>query len=194
MARVAALAVLAALTVLCATAVAVWRSAHTDEASVMDHADTIVVLGAAQYGGRPSPVFEGRLRHAALLYREGFAPRILVVGGGKAGDLSTEADTGRSWLVSKGLPGDDVFSDPRGDTTFSSLEAAAEFMRQRDLRSAFLVSDPWHNLRIRRMARDLGLQAYVSATWHSAARRQSTRLSGYSREVFAYLYYRLLGR
>jgi uncharacterized SAM-binding protein YcdF (DUF218 family) len=67
-------------------------------------------------------------------------------------------------------------------------------MGSRGLESAFLVSDPWHNLRIRRMARDLGIEGYVSATWHSAARSQSTRLSGYTRETFAYLYYRVFHR
>jgi uncharacterized SAM-binding protein YcdF (DUF218 family) len=67
-------------------------------------------------------------------------------------------------------------------------------MRARGLHSAFLVSDPWHNLRIKRMASDLGIQAYASATWHSAARSVGTRLAGYVRETFAYLYYRIFGR
>jgi hypothetical protein len=66
-------------------------------------------------------------------------------------------------------------------------------MRKRELDSAFLVSDPWHNLRIRRMARDEGINGYVSATWHSAAESQSTRLQGYARETFAYLWYRVSG-
>ena len=67
-------------------------------------------------------------------------------------------------------------------------------MHERDLRSAFLVSDPWHNLRVRRMASDLGIEGYVSATWRSAARTEGTRLAGYVRETFAYLYYRVFGR
>jgi uncharacterized SAM-binding protein YcdF (DUF218 family) len=66
-------------------------------------------------------------------------------------------------------------------------------MKQQGLDSAFLVSDPWHNLRIRRMARDLGVEGYVSATWHSAAESQATRFQGYARETFAYLYYRVFG-
>jgi uncharacterized SAM-binding protein YcdF (DUF218 family) len=83
---------------------------------------------------------------------------------------------------------------PEGSNTLDSLRAAAAFMARHGYRSVLLVSDPWHNLRIRRMARDLGLKAYVSATWHSAAKSHETRLSGYTRETFAYLYYRLLGR
>jgi uncharacterized SAM-binding protein YcdF (DUF218 family) len=81
-----------------------------------------------------------------------------------------------------------------GSTTLESLRAAADWMRERDLRSAFLVSDPWHNLRVKRMASDLGIEAYTSATWHSAARTEQTRLGGYVRETFAYLYYRVFGR
>jgi uncharacterized SAM-binding protein YcdF (DUF218 family) len=185
---------LVALGLLSATAVAVWQAAHHDDASRIDHADLIAVLGAAEYSGRPSPVFEGRLRHALTLYRRHFGDRILVLGGRQPGDITTEAQAGRAWLVAHGVPRRAVFVAPEGNTTLQSLQAAATFMRSRGLRTVFLVSDPWHNLRVRRMARDLGLRAYVSATWHSAARSEWKRLSGYTRETFAYLYYRLLGR
>lgn len=183
------------LLVVGVTALAVWRSAHTDDARRVDRADVILVLGAAQYDGDPSPVFRGRLTHAALLYREGRSDRVLVLGGGAPGDASTEAEAGREWLVtSEGLPSEVVAASPVGASTLESLQAAAEWMRQRDLGSAFLVSDPWHNLRVKRMASDLGIEAYASATWQSAARTEGTRLGGYVRETFAYLYYRLLGR
>jgi len=185
---------LIALGTLLATGVAVWKAAHTDEARRVGRADLIAVLGAAQYNGRPSPTFVGRLQQASILYREGFAPFILVLGGKEPGDRTTEGQAGRSWLIAQGLPPAGVLADPVGNDTLESLRAVAGFMRQRHLASAFLVSDPWHNLRIRRMARDLGIDAYVSATWHSAARSQWKRLSGYSRETFAYLYYRVFGR
>jgi uncharacterized SAM-binding protein YcdF (DUF218 family) len=178
---------------LIATGVAVWRAAHLDEARRVGHADVIAVLGAAQYNGRPSPIFQGRLEQAELLFHKGFSSRVLVLGGGKPGDRTTEAQSGKDWLVGRGLPEAAVFADPEGATTFESLKAAAGFMRDRGLHSAFLVSDPWHNLRIRRMARDLGIQAYVSATWHSAAKSQWKRLDGYGRETFAYLDYRVFG-
>jgi len=191
LALAAALCVL--LAVLGLTALAVWSSAHTDDASRVDHADVILVLGAAQYGGEPSPVFEGRLEHAALLYREGRAQTVLVLGGSAPGDTSSEAEAGRSWLIAAGLPAEDVVASPVGATTLESLRAAASWMREQGLRSAFLVSDPWHNLRVKRMASDLGIQAYASATWRSAARTEGTRFDGYLRETFAYLYYRLFG-
>jgi uncharacterized SAM-binding protein YcdF (DUF218 family) len=178
-----------------ATAFAVWRAAHTDDASRVDHADVILVLGAAQYDGDPSPVFEGRLRHAALLYREGRSSTIVVLGGSAPGDRTSEAEAGRDWLVeNEGVPTDAVVASPVGDTTLESLEAAAGWMQERGLESAFLVSDPWHNLRVKRMASDLGIEAYASATWQSAARTEGTRLDGYLRETFGYLFYRVFGR
>lgn len=178
---------------LVATGVAVWRAAHTDDASRVDRADVILVLGAAQYDGRPSPVFEGRLRHASLLYEAGRAGTIVVLGGSAPGDRSSEAEAGRDWLVSEGIPSSAVVASAVGTTTYESLEAAAGWMRDHSLSTAFLVSDPWHNLRVKRMAADLGIEGYASATWQSAARTEGTRFGGYVRETFAYVYYRLFG-
>ncbi len=176
------------------TAVSVWQAAHNDEASRVDHADAIVVLGAAQYNGRPSPVFQARLDHALSMFRNGFSDRIIVAGGGRAGDVYTEGEAGREYLMGEGVPLESVNASEQGNTTVQSLRAVADLMRSEGLDSAFLVSDPWHNLRVRRMARDLGITAYVSATGASAARSQETRFSGYTRETFAYLWYRVTGR
>lgn len=192
---VSALVGLLALVVLVlgATAWAVWSAAHTDDARRIDRADAILVLGAAQYQGDPSPVFRGRLDHAQLLYEQGRAERVVVLGAGRPGDSSTEAEAGRGYLLEQGVPAAAVVAIPVGSTTFESMEAAAAWMRDGGLRTAFLVSDPWHNLRVRRMASDLGIQGYVSATWQSAARSEQTRFAGYVREVFAYVYYRMVG-
>jgi uncharacterized SAM-binding protein YcdF (DUF218 family) len=175
------------------TGYAVWRAAHSDDARRIEHADTILVLGAAQYDGRPSPVFQGRLKQAALLFHEDRAGSVIVLGGGRPGDVTTEAQAGRDFLVADGLPARQVIAEPEGNTTYESLRAAASLMRGRGLQSAFLVSDPWHNLRIKKMASDLGIRAYASATWHSAATSLPTRLAGYARETVAYLYYRIFG-
>jgi uncharacterized SAM-binding protein YcdF (DUF218 family) len=188
------LLVLAAFAVVAVTGVAVWRAAHEDDASHVERADAILVLGAAQYNGRPSPVFAGRLEHAALLYRQDRADQVVVLGAGQPGDSSTEAEAGRAWLVDHGVPSSAVVAEAQGTTTFESLKAAAHYMHDRGLQSAFLVSDPWHNLRIKRMASDLGIQGYASATWTSAAKSERTRVPGYVRETFAYLYYRVFGR
>jgi uncharacterized SAM-binding protein YcdF (DUF218 family) len=174
-------------------AIVVWRSAHHDDASQIDRADAIVVLGAAQYDGEPSPVFAGRLDHAALLYGQGRADRVLVLGAGQPGDRSTEAEAGRAYLIGKGVPPGVIVPVPEGHTTYESLEAAIPVMRDAGMDSAFLVSDPWHNARVERMAEDLGIDGHASATWTSAATSQETRSEGYIRETFAYFYYRVFG-
>jgi uncharacterized SAM-binding protein YcdF (DUF218 family) len=184
---------IAIVVVLGVTAWSVWQAAHDDDASRIERTDVILVLGAAQYDGTPSPVFQGRLEHAALLYRDDRADSILVLGGSAPGDRSSEAEAGRDWLIADGLPAEDVAASPVGTTTLESMEAAADWMRDRGLRTAFLVSDPWHNLRIERMASDLGIEGHASATWSSAAKTEGTRLGGYVRETFAYLYYRVFG-
>jgi vancomycin permeability regulator SanA len=189
-----AILLLLVLTVVGASAFTVWRAAHTDDASRVDRVDIIIVLGAAQYGGTPSPVFVGRLDHALLLYRQGRADQVMVVGSNEPGDSTTEAAAGRDYLVSHGIPADAAIADPVGRTTYESLVGAASYMREHDLDTAFLVSDPWHNARIKRMASDLGIRGYASATWTSAATSEDTRFTGYARETIAYLYYRVFGR
>ena len=176
------------------SAVTVWRAAHHDDASELDRADVIVVLGAAQYDGVPSPVFEARLDHAALLFEQDRAGIVFVLGANQPGDRTTEAESGRDYLIARGLPSTSVVAIPLGQTSYASLRAAAAEMRAQQLTSAFLVSDPWHNARIERMAGDLGIDGHASATWTSAARTEETRVPGYVRETFAYLYYRLTGR
>jgi uncharacterized SAM-binding protein YcdF (DUF218 family) len=189
-----AFVVLLAMGFVAGCAIVVWRAAHHDDASEIDRADAIVVLGAAQYDGEPSPVFAGRLDHAALLYEQGRADTVLVLGGGQPGDRFTEAEAGATYLAGRGVPADAIVTVPEGHTTFESLRAAAPVMREAGIGSAFLVSDPWHNARVERMARDLGIEGHASATWHSAATSQETRSEGYVRETFAYLYYRVFGR
>lgn len=192
-ATVAVAAAIVALTVVAFSAVTVWRAAHHDGAGDTDTADAIVVLGAAQYDGRPSPVFQGRLDHAILLWEQGRAATVITVGSKRPGDRTTEAEAGRRYLVDHGVPVDAAVAIPVGTTTFESLEAAARYLREQGAGSAFFVSDPWHNARVGAMASDLGIDAYPSATWTSAARSEESRGQGYLRETFAYLYYLVAG-
>lgn len=189
----AAFLLLSAMVLIGLSGIAVWRAAHHDDASDIDRADAIMVLGAAQYNGTPSPDFQGRLDQALLLYRQGRAPHVLVLGSNQPGDRTTEAASGADYLIAHGVPAPAVMEIPVGHTSWESLKAAAAQMKQDGMTSAFLVSDPWHNARIKRMAGDLGLQAYASATWTSAYDTQSSRFGGYVRETFAYLDYRVLG-
>jgi vancomycin permeability regulator SanA len=181
-----------AVVLVAASAITVWRAAHHDAAAEVDRADAIVVLGAAQYDGTPSPVFQGRLDHAALLWRQGRADIVFTVGSKLPGDRFTEAEAGRRYLIDQGVPANRVVALEVGHTTFDSLQATATAMRERDMRSVFLVSDPWHNARITAMAGDLGLDGYASAT-PSAVASQESRGRAYLRETFAYLYYRMFG-
>jgi uncharacterized SAM-binding protein YcdF (DUF218 family) len=185
--------VLAGLAVIATSGVIVWRAAHHDDAADLDRADAIVVLGAAQYDGDPSPVFAGRLDHAVLLWEQDRADVVLTLGSNQPGDRTTEAEAGRAYLIDHGVPADAVVALPVGHTTWESMEAASSWMQEHGRESAFLVSDPWHNARIEAMAGDLGVDGHASATWTSAATSEQTRGAGYVRETFAYLGYRLFG-
>lgn len=126
--------------------------------------DTIVVLGAAQFNGEPSPVLRTRLDHAAELYREGVAPTIITVGGNQPGDLYTEAEAGRNYLVEQGIPAANVIAVGVGNDTIDSLKAVAVQMAGLGSRSATVVSDPTHMARSLSIADRLGIEAHGSPT------------------------------
>jgi uncharacterized SAM-binding protein YcdF (DUF218 family) len=163
--------VLAALVLLVAyvviTFVQVYRAKDHDGAR---EADAIIVLGAAQYDGRPSPVLQDRLDHALQLYEAGLADTIVVTGGRQAGDRFTEATTGYNYLRDRGVPDEALLKEIGGTNTYESLAASARFLRDRDLTSVVLVTDGYHAFRVGAIAADLGLDAAVSPT--------ETRLSG----------------
>jgi uncharacterized SAM-binding protein YcdF (DUF218 family) len=126
--------------------------------------DAIVVLGAAQYNGRPSPVLRARLDHALGLYQEGFAPRVVVTGGVGRGDTTSEAIVGRHYLLAQGVPAADVVVQPQGRSTQASMTAVADWLAAEHLQRVILVSDPFHMFRLRLEARRTGLEAYTSPT------------------------------
>ena len=137
----------------------VLQAATTDDRTPTD---AIVVLGAAQFWGRPSPVLEARLTQARELVGEGVAPRIITVGGKQDGDNTTEAQAGKQWLVDAGVPAARVRALPTGRDTLSSLTAVAELMAERGWTSATIVTDPAHEARSLAMARALGIDAHGS--------------------------------
>jgi uncharacterized SAM-binding protein YcdF (DUF218 family) len=157
---VAALAGLA-LAYYCFSLYQVWRSARTDEARPVD---AIVVLGAAQYDGRPSPVLAARLDHALELWQQGYADRIVVTGGRRPGDRFTEATASADYLIARGVPDSAILREVQGTSTWQSLAATARILRNRGLQSVLVVSDPYHSLRARETARELGLDAHASPT------------------------------
>lgn len=126
--------------------------------------DAIVVLGAAQYNGRPSPVLRARLDHAISLYREQQAPLVIVTGGIGRGDTTSEALVGQRYLVGHGVPEDAVVAQSEGRTTMASMNGVTDWLRARGLRRVLLVSDPFHMFRLRLEARRTALEAYTSPT------------------------------
>lgn len=124
--------------------------------------DAIAVLGASQYQGTPSPIFENRLDHAAELWAQGVAPVIMTVGGKIEGDITTEAEAGRDYLVSQGVPGDQIIVLAGGSDTVESIEMVGQALVARDADSVTLVSDRVHLARSKAVAQALGFEAHVS--------------------------------
>lgn len=142
-------------------------------------ADAIAVLGAAQYNGRPSPVFRARLDHAVTLYRLGLAPVVLVTGGVGTGDTLSEADVGRGYLIGVGVPPTAAIALPAGADTYASMAEVAGWFRGRGSQRVLLVSDAFHMLRLRILAPRLGLVAYTSAAPTSPIRASPRRHTWY---------------
>lgn len=170
------------------TAFRVWQLGRIDDRT---HADAVVVLGAAQYNGKPTPVLQARLEHAKRLYDDGVANYIITSGGKRSGDRYTEADAGVRWLTKHGVPADHVIPVREGSDTLGTMEAVANTVKGHGWHTVVLVSDPWHSLRVRTMAADVGLEAWTSPT-HSGpiVQTRQTQLRYILRETGALLYYR----
>ena len=141
------------------SAVLIWSG--RDEARP---AQAIVVLGAAQYAGKPSPVLRARLDHALDLWNRHLASLLILTGGTGAGDTTSEADVGRNYAKRHGVPDSAILVENAGRTTSESMRAVAGMLEVRGLQSALLVSDPFHMLRLRILARRYGFTPYTSPT------------------------------
>ncbi|MBV9498530.1 MAG: YdcF family protein [Acidobacteriaceae bacterium] len=135
------------------------RQSTIDEAQA---ADVIIVLGAAQYRGKPSPILQARLNHALILYLRGLAPYILTTGGAGGDPDFTEGEVGRAYLTEHGVPPEAIIVDPEGATTAQSLDAAAETMRRMNLHLCIVVSDGYHIFRVKRLLESRGIRVYGS--------------------------------
>ena len=154
-------------------------------------ADVIVVLGAAEYRGRPSPVLEARLNHALFLYLQNLAPRILTTGG-KGGDPNfTEGEVAHAYLARHGVPSESILVESEGETTVQSIAAAVEIMRRMNLRSCIVVSDGYHIYRVKKLLETQGMQVYGSP--RPAARPPSRWEEQwlYTRQALAYDLWRI---
>lgn len=150
--------------------------------SRMDRArpsQAIIVLGAAQYGGRPSPVLRARLDHAIDLWQAGVAPRLIFTGGVGKGDTTSEAAVGRRYALRKGIPEAAILVEDRGRTTIESMHAVGLMMSGYGLDTAVLVSDPFHMLRLQLLAQQNGMVAYTSPTRTSPISQSRREWWGY---------------
>jgi uncharacterized SAM-binding protein YcdF (DUF218 family) len=139
----------------------VWSTGRSDQARPVD---AIVVMGAAQYDGEPSPQLAARLDHVAELWPQWLAPLVVVTGGNQPGDRFTEAEASANYLVERGVPADAIVQETTGRDTYESLQGAADLLAERGLSRVLIVTDPYHSLRSRLTAEDVGLTAYVSPT------------------------------
>ncbi len=191
MARVIVAAVLAAVLLVGSTALGIWWTARQDSRPA---ADAIVVLGSAQYNGRPSSIFEARLEHALALFEDGVAPVIVTVGGKADGDQFAVAEAGQAYLADAGVPAEALLAVPEGADTLQSIRAAAAAFSEHGWGHAVLVTDPWHAMRAERMAEDAGMEADSSPTRQGpAVHTRSTQFRYILRETAAYLLYRATG-
>jgi uncharacterized SAM-binding protein YcdF (DUF218 family) len=144
-------------------------SFRVDRESRLDQArpsDVIIVMGAAEYSGKPSPVLKRRLDHAVDLYRKRMAPYIMTTGGPGGDPSFTEGGVGRSYLMAQGVPAEAIIVEDESDSTAWSLSAASEILRRMDLRTCIVVSDGYHIFRTRRILQQQGFQA-VGSPWES---------------------------
>ena len=157
--RLAAATAVGLLCVAVYGAFRIWQQGLQDETRP---AGAVVVLGAAEYNGRPSPIYQARLQHAVDLFHTGNYRFLMVTGGKQPGDRTTEAAVGRQFAIDQGVPADRILSEDQGRNTRESLDAVRTTLAAHSVRDAVFVSDRSHMLRVLRIAADLGIQAYGS--------------------------------
>ena len=172
---------------LAVTFATVWRAAHHDGARP---ADAIVVLGAAQYDGRPSPALKARLDHVVELWRRDIAARVVVTGGKQPGDRFTEATASATYLREQGIPDGKILREVNGRSSFQSLADSSTFLKRRGLNRVVLVSDAYHAARIEGIAEEVGLDASVSPT---PATREAANAGRYAKETVVVAAARVVG-
>lgn len=169
----------------------IWTQGQRDD---QQPADAIVVMGAAQYDGRPSPLFAARLDHAVELYRAGVARHLIVTGGKALGDRTTEAASARAYAIAHGVPADAILGEDQSRTTLESIHAVGEVLRTNGLANAVFVSDRPHMLRVLRMAADDGISAWGSPTRTSPIEHDPTgQIDAMLHELGALAQYFLVG-
>jgi uncharacterized SAM-binding protein YcdF (DUF218 family) len=177
----------AALLVVIRIAGHIQKQSEADEAQP---ADAIIVLGAAEYRGKPSPVLEARLNHALWLYLKGMAPHIITTGGAGGDPMFTEGSVGREYLSKRGVPVEAISVEGEGESTVYSVAAVGQIMQRMNLHSAIVVSDGYHIYRVKKMLEARGLKVYGSPR-PSAPPRGWREKWLYFRQAVGYLLWRV---
>jgi uncharacterized SAM-binding protein YcdF (DUF218 family) len=186
-AGIGALIVALILAYLLVIASEIRRESGIDEAQ---KADVIIVLGAAEYRGKPSPVLQARLNHALVLYLRGLAPYIMTTGGAGGDPVYTEGEVGRAYLTQHGVRSEAIVTESEGSTTGETIAAAVEIMRRMSLRSCIVVSDGYHIFRVKRMLEGRGVTVYGSPR-PSSANGQADLAWLYFRQAVGYALWRI---
>ncbi|MBV9340397.1 MAG: YdcF family protein [Acidobacteria bacterium] len=166
---------------------AVVRDSHQEK---IKPADAIVVFGAAEYDGRPSPVFRARLDHAYSLFHAGLAPVVITTGGAAADPNFTEGGVGHDYLMRRGVPDSALIAETQASDTAESAVRLAVIMRANGMKSCIAVSDAYHVFRIRKMLESQGLEVYLAPRPDSRPRSLWQRALAILREAASYLVWR----
>jgi uncharacterized SAM-binding protein YcdF (DUF218 family) len=150
-------------------------------------ADAIVVFGAAEYSGRPSPVYRARLDHAFDLFNRGVAPVVITTGGAAADPSYSEGGVGHEYLMHRGIPDADLIAETQGSDTAQSAKRIGVIMRTNHMRSCVAVSDEYHMFRIRKLLEHEGVQVFVAPRPDSRPRAEWQRAYAVLREAFGYI-------
>ena len=165
---------------------------YTAKNTKPEKSDVILVMGAAQFDGRPSEILLARLAETKTVFKSGFAPRIYTIGGGAPGDRTTEAAASRTWLINNGVSKKNILAIAKGRDTLSSTKAYVEQMRKAKFSSVVIVTDPYHCYRAIKMAKDRGIKSTCSAVESGPAANSGIKYL--ARETGAYLAYVTVGR
>jgi uncharacterized SAM-binding protein YcdF (DUF218 family) len=168
--------------------VQVERYAAVDQAAP---ADAIVVFGAAEYDGRPSPVFRARLEHARVLYERGIAPLVVTLGGSESGDAHSEGEVGRDYLVGGGIPESSIIAETHSRSTSESAQRTAIIARANNLRRLVIVSDGTHMFRIHAICEANGLNVLTSPRPHTGAESAAQDTDAIWHEILTYTLWKL---
>src|SRR6516225_4669278 len=163
------------------------RIVHAAGESPKQKAEAIIVFGAAEYAGRPSPVYRARLDHAFDLFRQGMAPLVITTGGAGLDPDFSEGGVGRDYLLRRGIPEQDLIGETQGSDTAQSAERVANIMRANGMHTCIAVSDAYHVFRIRSLLQHEGVQVEVAPRPESRPKPLLSRLGAVMREAMSYL-------